>query len=121
MTWITWLPRILIFVLWFAKEIVLSNAAVTHADLTGGKLLTEGVTVLPTNCRTEFEIMLLGTLVTLTPGSMAMGATASYGQDNRRALYVYGMYWEHPHQLRAHMGHLEKRLLGAIRRKGYRP
>lgn len=114
MSWLTWPFRIMGFTGWFAQEIVVSNLAVMRDNLTPGQDSTTGIAELPTRCRTEFEVTLLASLITLTPGTLSLGASHT---DGLRTLYVHGMYSPDPDHLRAELRRIESRMLRAVRRE----
>ena len=73
MSWLSWPFRMLFFLLWFAKEIVVSSAAVMRDNLTPGQSSTPGIVRLRTRCRTDVEVTLLAATITLTPGTLTLG------------------------------------------------
>ncbi len=118
-TWLTWPWRLLAFAGWFAWQVLRTNTAVLRDNLTPGQDSTPGIARFDTRCRTDAEITLLGALITLTPGTLTLGVTAS--GDRRRALYVHGMYAPDAPTLRAELTEMETRMLHAVRREGARP
>ncbi|MFP7761362.1 Na+/H+ antiporter subunit E [Marisediminicola sp. LYQ134] len=116
MSWLTWAPRLAGFAGWFGVEIVRTNVAVLSDNLTPGQNSAPGIARYDTRCRTEFEITLLGSLITLTPGTLTLGTTRTDAGD--WVLYVHGMYNADADDLRSSLHHMESRMLGAVRRKG---
>lgn len=111
-----WPLRVLAFVVWYVVQVVLANALVLRDNLTPGQDSAPGIARCTTRCRTDFEITLLGTLITLTPGTLTMGTRVL--ADGVRVLYVHGMYNEGPDDLRAEIHEMETRMLAAVRLEG---
>ncbi len=118
MSWFTWIARILAFGLWFAREFVVSNITVLRDNLTPGQASTPGVASFVTRCRTDTELTWLAALITLTPGTLALGTAVRAGPASERVLYVHGMYSPDAEHFRAQLQTMETRLLGALRRQG---
>lgn len=117
MTWITWPFRLLAFFAWFTRELVTSSIAVLRDNLTPGQDSTPGIARVETRCRTDLELTLLASLITLTPGTLTMGVDIK--RDTKtRVLFVHGMYFAGPEESRADTHEMESRMLRAMRRKG---
>ena len=115
MNWVSWPFRLLFFLVWFAREIVVSNLAVMKDNLTPGQSGTPGIVCLHTRCRTEGEVTLLGALITLTPGTLTLGADRR-GEDGPWVLFVHGLYSPDADTLRGELQEMESRMLRALRR-----
>lgn len=118
MSWATWPFRMMGFLLWFAGQVVVSNVAVIRDNLTPGQNSTPGVTALDTRCRTDLELTWLGTLITLTPGTLTLGTAPQGDATGPRRLYVHGMYHPDNTSLREELRTIESRMLRALRRAG---
>lgn len=119
MSWISWPFRLFVLALWFAKEIVVSNVAVVRDNLTPGQNSTPGVARFVTRCRTDAEITLLASMITLTPGTLTLGTTVGDGDHpDALVLFVHGMYSTDADELREDLRAMESRMLRAFRRKG---
>lgn len=104
-------PRVINFTLYFLKELLLSTARVTYDVLTPTHHMRPGIIALPLDARTETEILILSSLITLTPGSLSLDVSA-----DRKVLYVHEMYIRDPAETRALLKHgLEKKLLEVLR------
>lgn len=115
--WLTWPFRLVAFVAWFTKEVIVANIAVLRDNLTPGQDSAPGIARVPTRCETDVELTALAALVTLTPGTLTLGTTTE-ARTHARVLYVHGMYSDGPDALRAEVGRIEDHLLHALRRKG---
>lgn len=112
---LTWVPRLIAFAAWYAKEMAVSNIAVLRDNLTPGQDSTPGVGRIETECATEFEITLLAALISLTPGTLTLGTETSEGG---RILLVHSMYHADADALRSDIAVMERHMLAAIRREG---
>src|SRR5690606_32192348 len=94
MSYVAWLGRIVAFIAWYAKELLLSNVAVIRDNVMPGQNSRPGIVELATHCRTEFEVTLLGALITLTPGTLTLGAFTEPDSsgDVEHTIFVHGMY-----------------------------
>lgn len=75
------------FVLFFLWELLLANVRVAHDVVTPRLRMRPGVVAIPLDARTDAEITLLANLITMTPGSLSLDVS-----DDRRVLYVHGMF-----------------------------
>lgn len=116
MSWLTWPVRLGVFFLWFIKEVIVCNLTVLRDNLTPGQDSAPGIARVETRCRTDFELTLLGALITLTPGTLTLGTRTM--PDGIRLLYVHGMYNDGPDSLRDDLEDMESRMLVAVRREG---
>lgn len=112
---LTWPWRMLAFLTWYAKELFTASLVVLRDNLTPGQQSTPGIARVTTRCRTDGELTLLAALVTITPGTLTLGAET--GED-AGVLYVHGMYAADADALREAIADLEARMLHACRREG---
>ncbi|MCI2956670.1 Na+/H+ antiporter subunit E [Agromyces atrinae] len=123
-TWATWPLRLIGFLVWFAREVVVSNVAILRDNLTAGQDSTPGIARFRSACRTEAEITALASFVTLTPGTLTLGVIRDGddqddgGSSEPWTLVVHGMYADDADALRAVLTDMETRMLRAFRRKG---
>lgn len=121
---LTWPLRMAGFLLWYAKAFTVSNLTVLRDNLTPGQDSAPGIARVPTACRSDAEITLLATLITLTPGTLTVGtetaAEAAAGETTpTRVLYVHSMYSADADAVRREIHDMEARMLHAIRRTGH--
>ena len=103
-------PRVVRFVFFFLRELVVSNLRVAYDVLTPTDYMRPGVIAVPLDASTDGEITLLANLISLTPGSLSLDVST-----DRRVLYVHMMYLDDPEQARAQIKHFESRLLELLR------
>ncbi|MDP3966796.1 MAG: Na+/H+ antiporter subunit E [Nocardioides sp.] len=88
----TWsLPwRFVRFAAWYLLEVVRSSWSVLSDVLTTGHRSTPRVVRLPLESIRDGHAALIGVLITLTPGTLALGVV--HAADGRRELLVHSMY-----------------------------
>lgn len=109
------LPRklwlLVCFLAFYLMEVVLSNLRVAHDALTPTHHMRPGMVAIPLDAKTDFEIMLLANLITMTPGTVSLDVST-----DRKTLYVHAMYIEDPEKLRKSVkSQLEYRVLQLLR------
>lgn len=104
-------PRAVVFAAFFVWELVLSNVQVAWEVLTPGVRRCPGVVAVPLTARTDAEITLLATVITLTPGTLSLDIS-----DDRSTLYVHALFAEDPDELRQRIRDgFERRVLELLR------
>lgn len=81
------LPRLLEFIAFILKELVVSSMRVAYDVLTRTSHLEPAIIAVPLDAESDREIVTLAVLVTLTPGTLSLKVS-----DDRRTLYVHEMY-----------------------------
>lgn len=79
-------PKALGLLLYFLKEILLSNAAVARILLSPVSSLTPGIVAVPLDLKSDAGITVLANLITLTPGTLSLDVS-----PDRRTLYVHAL------------------------------
>jgi multicomponent Na+:H+ antiporter subunit E len=104
--------KVLGFAAFFIWELVKANLQVTYYVLVSHRRMRPGVIAVPLDVRTDIEITLLSTLVTLTPGTLSLDVSA-----DRRVLYIHSMtLGDDPDQFRRGIKEgFERRLLEVLR------
>lgn len=80
-------PKIIDFIGFFLKEILISNLRITYDVLTPGYNMNPAIIALPLDVQTDIEILALATLITCTPGTLALKVS-----EDKRILYIHEMY-----------------------------
>lgn len=83
------LKAVIGFLLFFIKELIVANFKVAFDVLTPRHHMRPGIVAVPLDLKTDLEITVLTTLITLTPGSLCLHVT-----DDRQTLYLHAMYIE---------------------------
>jgi multicomponent Na+:H+ antiporter subunit E len=81
------IPRSLGLFFYFFKELIVASLVVAWDVLTPRSYVESGVIALPLDARTNIEITLLATLISLTPGTLSLDVS-----EDRRFLFVHAVY-----------------------------
>lgn len=80
------IPKALGLLLYFLKELLLSNAAVARSILRPVSSLSPGIVAVPLDLTSDAGITVLANLITLTPGTLSLDVS-----PDRRTLYVHAL------------------------------
>lgn len=104
-------PKILSFVVYFLYLLLKANFQVAYDVMTPKYFMKPGVVRYPLNATTEFEINLLSTMISLTPGTLILDIS-----EDKKTMYIHVMYLENPETfVRETKTGLERRLLEILR------
>ncbi|NBB78604.1 MAG: sodium:proton antiporter [Verrucomicrobia bacterium] len=81
--------RILEFLLFYVKEIVLSNVRIAHDVLTPRHRMKPGIIAVEVGDLSERQLAAMANLITMTPGTLGM-----YVSKDRKLLYIHSMYMD---------------------------
>lgn len=87
-----WLIKVFIFVrflIFYLKEVLLSNFRVAHDVLTPTDYFTPAIIALPLEAESDWEILTLACLISMTPGTLSLDVST-----DRKVLYIHAMYVE---------------------------
>ncbi|MDR5900868.1 MULTISPECIES: Na+/H+ antiporter subunit E [Halomonas] len=104
------LPRLVGFIGFFVKELVMANLKVAFDIVTPPWYMKPGVIAMPLQARSEFEIAFVANLISLTPGTLSLDVS-----DDRRVLYIHAMFLDEEEELRRDLAELERRALMLFR------
>ncbi len=104
------LPAMVAFLGVFARELVIANARVAWEVLTPGLSLRAGIVRVPTDCRTDWEMLWLANTLTMTPGTLSLEV-----DTDSRDLYVHTIYVRDRDAFVAEVHAIERVLLRALR------
>lgn len=88
-------PRLARLAAVFAWELVVSSLRVAWDVLTPVPRNRPGIIAVPLRARTETELLLVSSLVSLTPGTLSLDLS-----EDGRTLYVHAMFVDDPDALR---------------------
>jgi multicomponent Na+:H+ antiporter subunit E len=88
-------PKAIGLLLYFLKEILLSNASVARSILSPLSSLTPGIVAVPLDLTSDAGIATLANLITLTPGTLSLDVS-----PDRRTLYVHSVHVDDPDAFR---------------------
>ncbi|MGC9423147.1 Na+/H+ antiporter subunit E [Vibrio sp.] len=83
------LPKVISFGLFFIWDLIKANGRVAYDVLTPTHLMKPAVIAIPLELRDEGAITMFATLITVTPGSLALDVAT-----DKSVLYVHLMYFE---------------------------
>ena len=104
-------PRVLGFLAYFVKELIVANLRVAHDVLTPRHHMRPAIVAVPLDAASDLEITLLANILTLTPGTLSLDVS-----DDRRVLFVHCMYVRDVEQAKRDIKEgFERRLLEILR------
>ncbi|MFC0268714.1 Na+/H+ antiporter subunit E [Kushneria aurantia] len=106
----TRVPRMISFVFYFLKELLVANTRVAFDVLTPPWHMSPGVIALELKAQTDLEIAFVANLISLTPGTLSLDIS-----DDRRVLYIHAMFLDDEKSLREELQELESRALAVLR------
>ncbi len=99
------------FSAFYALEVVRSNIRVAADVVTPVSRSKPAIVAVPLDARTDAEITLLSSLITMTPGSLAVDVA-----DDRSVIYVHSMFVDDPDAFAHDIKHdFERRVLELMR------
>lgn len=105
-------PRILMFLLFFLKEMVKSNLKVAFDILTPPWHMQPGVIGMPLEAKTDLEITLVANFISLTPGTLSLDVS-----NDRRVLFIHAMFLQDEAALLRELKEFERRILAIMRQE----
>ncbi len=103
-------PRLLNFMLFFTKELIMANLRVAWDVLTPTNLMKPGVIAMPLRAETDMEITMVANAISLTPGSLSLDVST-----DRKVLYVHVMYLYDEQQVMSELKRMEAKILRVMR------
>ncbi|TGG93996.1 Na+/H+ antiporter subunit E [Natronospirillum operosum] len=103
-------PRFVIFVFFFIKELIKANVKVAFDVLTPPWHMQPGVIAMPLQARTDLEITMVANLISLTPGTLSLDVS-----NDRRVLFIHAMFLQDEKTLRDDLHEIERRILQIMR------
>ncbi len=109
--YISKIPKILSFILYFIYELILANIKVAYDVLTPKHRMKPAIIAVPLTADKDFEITVLANLITLTPGTLSLDVSS-----DKKVLYVHSMYITDPEEFRKEIKEgFERKLLEVTR------
>jgi multicomponent Na+:H+ antiporter subunit E len=100
-----WLWKCICFVLFYVKEVVISNFRVAHDVLTPTHHMKPGFLAIPLDDLSERQILVLANLITMTPGTLSMDVST-----DRKTLYLHAMYIDDPETVRQEVAVYQRKI-----------
>ena len=102
--------RVLRLAVLFVYELVISSLRVVWDVITPSHLSRPGIIAMPLDAKGEGEILLVASLISLTPGSLSLDVSA-----DRKTLYVHAMFVDDPETVRQGLKQgMERRVIEAM-------
>jgi multicomponent Na+:H+ antiporter subunit E len=96
---------------YFIWQLIASNFRVLWDVITPGHISRPGIIGVPLDAKSDFEIMLVANLISLTPGTLSLDISS-----DRKILYVHVMFLDDVEAVRLQIKEgIEQRVLEAIR------
>ncbi|NPV87695.1 MAG: Na+/H+ antiporter subunit E [Anaerolineae bacterium] len=89
-------PKVVEFVLFFVKELLLANLRMAVTILSPKMQLRPGVVAVPLDLKTRAGIVFLANMITLTPGTLSLDISV-----DRKMLYVHTVWLEDAEKFRS--------------------
>ena len=104
-------PKIIGFIFYFLYELIKANVQVAFDVITPKYFFKPGIVKYPMRAKTDFEINLLTTMISLTPGTLIIDIS-----DDKKILYIHVMYLTDAETfVQQTQSGLERRLLTILR------
>lgn len=81
--------RLLEFLLFYFKEIIISNLRIAHDVLTPRHHMKPGILPIEVGDLNERQLAVMANLITMTPGTLGM-----YVSADQKRLYIHAMYMD---------------------------
>ena len=102
--------RVLRLAVFFIYELVISSLRVVWDVVTPTHLSRPGIVAMPLDAKGDGEILLVASLISLTPGSLSLDLS-----PDCRTLYVHAMFVDDPEVVRSELKEgLERRVMEAL-------
>jgi len=106
------LPKTINLAGYFIKELVISNLRVLWDVITPGHINRPGIIGIPLAAKTDLEIFVVASLISLTPGTLSIDLS-----KDRKVLFVHVMFLDDVEKTRADIKNgLERRILEVMRK-----
>ena len=107
----TRVPKTLLLLLSFVYEMVKANVQVAYDVITPRFFFKPGIVRYPMNAKSDLEINLLSTFISLTPGTLILDIS-----EDKKTLYIHVMYLKDKQSfIKETKNKIEKKLLEILR------
>ncbi len=104
-------PKIISFLFYFLYEMLAANMQVAYDVITPRYFFKPGIVKFPMRARTDLEINLLSTIISMTPGTLILDVS-----EDKTTLYIHVMYLKDKEAFISQMKNgIEKKLLEILR------
>jgi multicomponent Na+:H+ antiporter subunit E len=107
----TRVPKTIYLLFYFVYELIKANIQVAYDVITPKYFFKPGIVKYPMSARTDLEINLLSTAISLTPGTLILDIS-----EDKKTLYIHVMYLKDKSSfIKQTKNGIEKRLLEILR------
>jgi multicomponent Na+:H+ antiporter subunit E len=103
-------PKIIGFIFYFLKEMILANIQVAYDVITPKYFFKPGIVRFPLTATSDFEINLISMFISLTPGTILLDVS-----DDKKTIFIHVMYLDSREKFLARMKYSERRILEIVR------
>lgn len=103
-----------LFLGYLVKEVVARTVEIGVDMLTPGLRVDPAIVEVPLHWHTDLEVTLFASAITITPGTVMVGA-ADAAEGSPRTLFVHGLYGHSREHMLEGVRDMERRLLRATR------
>lgn len=104
-------PKTIGFLLFLFYKMVMANIEVAYDVITPKYFFKPGIICYPMDAKTDLEINLLSTIISMTPGTLILDIS-----DDKKSLYIHVMYLKSKEKfLQETKNGFEKKLLEVLR------
>ncbi|MGO1244028.1 MAG: Na+/H+ antiporter subunit E [Sphingobacterium sp.] len=104
-------PKVISFLFYFLYELLKANIQVAFDVVTPRYFFKPGIVKYPLSAKTDFEINLLTTMLSLTPGTLILDVS-----EDKKTIYIHVMYLTDPETfVKETKTGLERRMLSILR------
>ena len=101
--------RVVRLILYFLYELVMSSVRVAYDVLTPNDYSTPAILEMPLDVKTDFQILLITNLISLTPGTLSLDVSS-----DRKTLTFHAMYADNPEALISEMKNGMERMVREV-------
>jgi multicomponent Na+:H+ antiporter subunit E len=107
----TRVPKTIGFIFFFLYEMIVANIQVAYDVITPKYFFKPGIICYPMEAKTDLEINLLSTVISMTPGTLILDVS-----EDKKSLFIHVMYLKDKEQFVAQIKKgFEKKLLEILR------
>lgn len=104
-------PKTLSFIFFFLYEMIVANLQVAYDLITPKYFFKPGIVSYPMDAESDFEINLLSTFISLTPGTLILDVS-----EDKKTLYIHVMYLHDKEKFMKQLkNRVERKLLEILR------
>lgn len=80
-------PRLIGLIIYFFKELIFASLEIAWEVITPKPRMESGLVAIPLDAKTDLEITILASLISLTPGTLSLDVS-----EDREFLYIHAVY-----------------------------